>query len=133
MIRSHTHVVAEGLLRYVTRFPRPVDLTSLKIVICDRDDLRLRSSELKTEAQYREVVHRYIVPRLGRKPLATMNPTDVSRMLRDMATPTATRPTGYSPTAQRLARSVLRAALAHAESEGHITRNDGHRGPCQRL
>jgi integrase len=44
-------------------------------------------------------------------------------MLRDMATPTEDRPQGYSPTAQRLARSVLRAALAHAEREGHVSRN----------
>ena len=76
-----------------------------------------------TEGQYREVLRLYVIPRLGTKRLATLSPNDVDAMLRDMATPTATRPQGYSPTARRLARSVLRRALRRAEAEGLITRN----------
>ncbi len=77
-----------------------------------------------TEAQYRDVLRLYVLPRIGTKRLATLSPSDVDEMLRDMARPTAeTRPDGYSPTARRLARSVLRRALRRAEAEGLITRN----------
>ena len=76
-----------------------------------------------TEAQYRDVLRLYVLPRIGTKRLATLSPSDVDGMLRDMARPTETRPDGYSPTARRLARSVLRRALRRAEAEGLITRN----------
>ena len=76
-----------------------------------------------TEAQYRDVLRLYVIPRLGTKRLATLSPSDVDAMLRDMAKPTAERPDGYSPTARRLARSILRRALRRAEAEGLITRN----------
>jgi len=62
-----------------------------------------------TEAQYRQVVNLYIVPRLGRKKLRTRTASDVSSMLRDMTKPNADRLNGYSHTARRLARGVLRA------------------------
>ena len=61
-----------------------------------------------TEAQYRDVLRLYVIPRLGTKRLATLSPSDVDAMLRDMAKPTAERPDGYSPTSRRLARSILR-------------------------
>ena len=76
-----------------------------------------------TEAQYRDVLRLYVLPRIGTKRLATLSPSDVDEMLREMARPTDTRPDGYSPTARRLARSVLRRALRRAEAEGLITRN----------
>ena len=76
-----------------------------------------------TEAQYRDVLRLYVIPRLGTKRLATLSPSDVDAMLRDMAKPTDDRPNGYSPTARRLARSILRLALRRAEAEGLITRN----------
>lgn len=76
-----------------------------------------------TEAQYRDVLRLYVLPRIGTKRLATLSPSDVDGMLRDMARSTETRPEGYSPTARRLARSVLRRALRRAEAEGLITRN----------
>ncbi len=87
------------------------------------DDVLPGTVAAATEGQYREVVRRYIIPCIGRKHLATLSAGDVSKMLRDMATPTAERPNGYSPTSQRLARSILRTALAHAEREGHVSRN----------
>jgi integrase len=82
-----------------------------------------------TEAQYRDVVTRYLAPRIGRKRLRTLSARDVSAMLADMSLPdakrdSAGRPAGpYSPTARRLARSVLRRALRYAEAEGLVTRN----------
>lgn len=76
-----------------------------------------------TQAQYADVLRLYVIPRVGRKRLVTLSPSDVDGMLRDMAQPTDARPTGYSPTARRLARSVLRRALRRAEAEGLITRN----------
>jgi hypothetical protein len=76
-----------------------------------------------TEAQYCDVLRLYVLPRIGTKRLAALTPSDVDGMLRDMARPTDTRPDGYSPTARRLARSILRRALRRAEAEGLITRN----------
>ena len=41
-----------------------------------------------TEAQYRDVLRLYVLPRIGTKRLATLSPSDVDGMLRDMALPT---------------------------------------------
>lgn len=76
-----------------------------------------------TEGQYRDVVRLYLIPRIGRKRLVALSPTDVDAMLHDMAIPTSDRPDGYSPTARRLARAVLRRALRRAEHEGLVRRN----------
>ena len=76
-----------------------------------------------TEAQYRNVLRLYVIPRLGTKRLATLSPSDVDAMLRDMSKPTEKRPDGYSPTSRRLARSILRLALRRAEADGLIARN----------
>lgn len=76
-----------------------------------------------TAAQYRQVVTLYINPRIGRKKLRTLTASDVSSMLRDMAKPTEGRPEGYSHTARRLARSVLRRAIRYAEQQGLVQRN----------
>ena len=76
-----------------------------------------------TEAQYRDVRRIYVIPRIGTKRLVTLSPSDVDWMLGDMAPPTETRSGGDSPTARRLARSVLRRALHRAEAEGLIARN----------
>jgi integrase len=75
------------------------------------------SVALATEAQYRDVIKLYVVPRIGRKRLRTLSARDVSAMLADMSRPDAKRdragrpPGPYSPAARRLARSVLRRAL----------------------
>lgn len=76
-----------------------------------------------TEGQYRDVVRLYVKPRIGRKKLRDLTPTDVTRMLRDMEKPTKDLPNGYSQNARRLARSVLRRALRWAEVEGTVSRN----------
>jgi integrase len=76
-----------------------------------------------TLGQYQDVARLYIVPRIGDKRLRDLTPTDVTRMLRNMEAPTSTRPNGYSPTARRLARSVLRRAIRWAEVEGMVSRN----------
>ena len=76
-----------------------------------------------TEAQYRDVLRLYVIPRLGTKRLATLSPSDVDAMLRDMASRPRSVPDGYSPTSRRLARSILRLALRRAEADGLIARN----------
>lgn len=75
-----------------------------------------------TEQQYRHIVTKMLIPRIGRKHLKTLAPFDVTMMLRDLALPRPDR-AGYSANSQRLARSVLRRALRWAETEGLVTRN----------
>lgn len=70
-----------------------------------------------TEDQYRQVVRLYVIPAVGRKKLKTLQPRDVTLMLRDMAD------RGLSSNTQRLARAVLRRALRWAETNGNVTRN----------
>jgi integrase len=76
-----------------------------------------------TRQQYADVVRLYVNPRIGHKRVRTLTPGDVTAMLRDMERSTPTRPSGYSATARRLARSVLRRALRWAEIEGYVARN----------
>ncbi|WP_162941555.1 tyrosine-type recombinase/integrase [Desertimonas flava] len=76
-----------------------------------------------TEAQYRDVVHRLLIPRIGECKLSKLSARDVSGMLLDMAKPTETRPSGYSANSRRLARSILRRALRLAQAEGLVTQN----------
>ncbi len=83
------------------------------------------SVALATEAQYRDAIRLYIAPRIGRKKLRTLSARDVSAMLADMSKPDAKADGSgpYSPTARRLARSVLRRALSYAERDGMVSRN----------
>ena len=92
-------------------------------VVPDTVSARHGSSVPARRGRPRDVLRLYVIPRLGTKRLATLSPSDVDAMLRDMAKPTAERPDGYSPTSRRLARSILRRALRRAEAEGLITRN----------
>jgi integrase len=87
------------------------------------DDVLPGTVSAVTEWQYRDVVRLYLKPRIGQRKLPELSPLDVTRMLRDMERPTASRPAGYSPNTRRLARSVLRRALRWAEVEGLISRN----------
>jgi len=50
-----------------------------------------------TEAQYRDVLRLYVIPRVGTKRLATLSPRDVDAMLRDMSKPTETRTRWLQP------------------------------------
>lgn len=70
-----------------------------------------------TEAQYRQLVRLYVLPHLGRKQLKTLQPRDVTLMLRAM------EKQGRSSNTRRLARAVLRRALRYAEVNGYVTRN----------
>jgi integrase len=70
-----------------------------------------------TEAQYRQIARLYVVPHVGRKHLKTLQPRDVTLMLRSMAAD------GLSTNSQRLARAVLRRSLRWAEVNGYVTRN----------
>ena len=70
-----------------------------------------------TEAQYRQTTRLYIVPNVGRKQLRTLQPRDVTGMLRNMEAD------GLSANSQRLARAVLRRALRWAEINGYVSRN----------
>jgi len=53
---------------------------------------------LVTEGQYRDVVRLYLKPRIGRLRLKQLAPSDVTRMLREMAEPTESRPAGTART-----------------------------------
>lgn len=70
-----------------------------------------------TVDSYAEIVRLYIKPYIGTDRLATLTPTDVTKMLR------ALDAAGKSANTQRLARSILRRALRRAEQEGTVSRN----------
>lgn len=82
----------------------------------------------KTQQTYTEIVQLYINKHLPRgRTLATLTPSDVTRMLRSMER------SGLSVGTQRYARTVLRRALRRAEQEGVVLRNaasiaDGPKG-----
>lgn len=81
----------------------------------------------KTIAGYRDVFAYYIKPYVGHIALAKLEPEHVEDML------VALRKKGLSPRTRRLARAVLRRALAKALERGKVTRNvaalvDGPRG-----
>lgn len=72
-----------------------------------------------TVASYEDTVRRYILPSIGRLPLARLGPEDVARMLAALAN----REPAISSTTQRYAYAVLRIALGRAYKSGHVLRN----------
>lgn len=70
-----------------------------------------------TEASYRWVIERYIVPNVGTVPLAKLAPSHVQAMMRTLDVK------GLSPRTRQYARAVLRRALGHAVREGRVPRN----------
>lgn len=66
---------------------------------------------------YRFIAEHYVIPEIGAVQLVKLTPTDVRRMLDRLAA------RGLSANTRRLARSVLRRALRHAEVDGIVTRN----------
>ena len=63
------------------------------------------------------MTRRYIVPAIGRVPLAELTPQHVARSSRRLA------PTSLSPTSQRYVYAVLRIALGRAVKLGRAHRN----------
>ena len=75
-----------------------------------------------SEDTYRRTVELYVIPHLGRVPLAKLTPADVTAMTRAMADGSSTtRP--LSAATQSQARRVLSIALRRAEQEGLVIRN----------
>jgi integrase len=72
----------------------------------------------RTAESYADTVRLYLIPAIGRVPLAKLEPEHVRRMLADLAE----RRT-LSATTLRYARSVLRTALGQALREGKVLRN----------
>lgn len=70
-----------------------------------------------TVTNYENVVALYVKPSLGRLRLTELAPSHVEKMQRDILS------AGKSARTARLARSVLRAALRHAERHGLVPRN----------
>ena len=68
----------------------------------------------QTLRHYRWIADCYVLVHVGAMPLA---PANVSAML------AALEDEGHSPNTRRLARTLLRSCLAHAEREGLVTRN----------
>jgi integrase len=71
-----------------------------------------------TVSSYRETVIRYIVPAIGKRQLAKLEPLEVSRMLSAL-----TERGDLSPTTVRYAYAVLRIALGRGLKEGRVMRN----------
>jgi integrase len=70
-----------------------------------------------TVVNYRDMVKYYISPAIGRIKLTELAPRHVEKMQRDILK------AGKSARTARLSRSVLRAALRHAERHGLVARN----------
>lgn len=71
-----------------------------------------------TAASYEDTVRRYIVPAIGHRPLAKLEPEEVGRMLAGL-----TARGTLSPTTVRYAYAVLRIALGRALKQGKVLRN----------
>jgi integrase len=71
----------------------------------------------RTVESYREKVAHYLIPALGKIPLARLDTSDVEAMMAAM------RRKGLAPRTVAYARAVLRMALAHAQLHGRVTRN----------
>jgi integrase len=70
-----------------------------------------------TEQQYRDVVRLYVRPHVGRIRIGTLQPRQVTAMVRQLER------AGLSANTRRLARSVLRRALRWGQKEGTVARN----------
>jgi integrase len=84
----------------------------------DWAELALTRLRPRTAESYAAVVRLYVIPAIGRIPLAKLEPEHVRRMLADLAARQ-----NLSATTRRYARSVLRTALAQALREGKVLRN----------
>lgn len=70
-----------------------------------------------TVTDYSWVLEHYVIPHVGRVPLAKLGPEQVHQMLRNL------EGEGMSARTRQYARAVLRRALGHAERWGMVTRN----------
>ncbi len=70
-----------------------------------------------TAQDYVWLIEAYIIPAIGRHPLAQLSPEHVHSMLRAM------EKRGLSPRTRRLTRSILRRTLTTAERYGYVQRN----------
>jgi integrase len=70
----------------------------------------------KTITDYRYNAIRYVIPALGRVPLAKLRPEHVEKMMTGLRDQGLTRTVSYC-------RAVLRMALGEAERRGRVTRN----------
>lgn len=66
---------------------------------------------------YRYMLHRYVIPHVGRVRLAKLGPQHIQSMLR------ALEADGLAPATRRQARAILRRAPGHAERWGFVARN----------
>jgi integrase len=71
----------------------------------------------RTADGYRDILERYVIPAIGSVRLLDLRPEHVHRMLRSL------EEGGLSVSTRRLARTVLRRALAHAERWELVPRN----------
>jgi integrase len=73
--------------------------------------------KVQTEHGYARVIRAYVIPHVGRVPLARLGPQHVQSMLRTL------EHRGLSPRTRQYARAVLRRALGQAERWGLVSRN----------
>jgi integrase len=70
-----------------------------------------------TAEDYRWILEHYVIPHIGRTPLAKLTPQHVQSMLRTLERQ------GLAVRTRRYARAVLRSALGHAERWDLVSRN----------
>jgi integrase len=75
----------------------------------------------KTKADYRDIVHRQLVPLMGRIPLLKLRPQQIQQFLN------AQREKGYSPRSVQYHHAVLRSALNQAVRWDILQRNPAER------
>ena len=71
----------------------------------------------RTEASYRWVIGKNIVPHIGKIPLAQLSPIHVQTMMRTLENQ------GLSPRTRQYTRAILRRALGRAEKDELVRRN----------
>ena len=76
----------------------------------------------KTKTRYENIIRLWLVPALGRIPLAKLTPDHVQRMMNDALA------AGASPQSVCHHRAVLRTALNVALDRGYVSRNAASRG-----
>ena len=117
--KTKTALVAKmEALRNPQRSPDPVqEVTTAAWLAWWADNVLPGSIKANTESQYRQVVRDWINPYIGEVPLGELRPEHVVAMMR------ALEGKGLSPTTVKMARTVLRRALTHAERFERVTRN----------
>jgi integrase len=81
------------------------------------DEVLPGTVKVSTVTNYRDVIHAYVIPHVGRVPLAKLGPEHVQAMMRTLER------AGHAPRTVSLARTVLRRSLGDAVRWSKANRN----------